>query len=195
MRFADHESYQKRTKTSFSSKLIGVFGGGVSLAITIVVVLVALQKETSPPKVDLLVARMGEVVSVGDLDLTILGTAPFLPGKYSFTEANYAVRFHATNARGGASKPYELAHTDMKVLDNTGTSRDTVPCVQCPGQIGDELTTRLAPGETIDGTFYYKLPLGMQVSSVTYKSFLSGVTAKVNVSGASLQGAAPPAGR
>jgi hypothetical protein len=195
MRFTGHESYQKRTKTSFLSKLIWVFGGGVSLAITTVVVLVALQKDTAPPKEDVLVARMGEVVSVGDLDLTILGTAPFLPGRYSFSEANYAVRFRANNARGGAGKPYELAHTDLKVLDNSGTVRDAVPCVQCPGQTGDDITTRLAPGESIDGTFYYKLLPGVQASAVTYRQFSSSVMAKVQVPGASLQGAAPVGAR
>jgi hypothetical protein len=194
MRFDGHESFQYRTKGSFLSKLVWVFGGGVSVAITIVVVLVALQKDASPPK-DLLVVRMGEVVSVGDLDLTILSTTPFTPGKYAFTDANYAVRFRATNARGGANKLYELVHTDLKVLDNLGTVRDTVPCVQCPGLTGDDISTRLAPGETVDGTFYYKLPPGMQAASVTYRSFLSSVTAKVQVSAASLQGAAPPMGR
>lgn len=192
MRFDGNESFQKRTKSSFLSKLIWVFGGGVSLALTIVIVLVALQREASPPK-DLLIVRMGEVVSIGDLDLTILSTTPFAPGRYAFTDANYAVSFRATNAR--SSKPYELAHADLKVLDNTGTVRDTVPCVQCPGHTGDDISTRLAPGETVDGTFYYKLPPGMQASSVTYRSFLSSVTAKVHVPAASLQGAAPVAAR
>ena len=73
----------------------------------------------------------------------------------------------------------------MKIIDNTGTVRDTVPCVQCPGHTGDDISTRLSRGETVDGTFYYKLPPGMYPTSVTYHSLLSDLTAKVHVTSTS----------
>jgi hypothetical protein len=172
------------------SKALWILGCGLSVALTVVIVVVAVQKDARIER-DVLIVRVGEVVSIGDLDLTIVGTAPFQPGKSASTDANYAVRFRAANARGGRDKPYELTYTDLKVLDTTGTTRDTVSCVQCPGVTGDDVSVKIRAGDFVDGTFYYKLPPGVQPNSITYGSQMAKQTAKVHVGGA-VQGAAPP---
>jgi hypothetical protein len=197
MQFTNRDAFRSDSNCFWKgslTKLWWIVASGLSVAVTVVIVVVALQKDATPES-NLRLAKMGEVVSIGDLDLTILSTAPFTAARYSLSNANYAVRFRATNARGGAGKPYELAHTDMKIIDNTGTTRETVPCVQCPGVTGDDISLKLARGETVEGTFYYKLPPGMQPMSVTYHSLLSDLTAKVHVTSTSLQGAAPVAAR
>src|SRR4249920_3264460 len=99
MHFTDRDAFRSKPSgfwVGFLTKLWWIVAFGVSLAVTVVIVAVAVQKDASPES-NLRLAKMGEVVSIGYLDLTILGTAPFTPAKYSFSNANLAVRFRATN--------------------------------------------------------------------------------------------------
>ena len=172
---------------SFLTKLFWVFGLGISVAVTIAVGLVAMDRQSHPEEREVR-GRLGDVVRIGDLELTVFGTSPFTNGKYSFSTANRQVSFRVTNLHNAA---YDLSYTDLKLFDNTGAVRDAVPCVQCPGTTGDDLTVRLNAGQTIDGIFYYKLPPGMEPAWLKYHSLLAEKDAKIDLRSGAPVAAAP----
>jgi hypothetical protein len=176
---------------SLLTKLFWIVAIGVSLAVTGVVGFMAMERHSQPEEREVR-GRIGDVVRIGDLELTVLGTATFTNGRYSFSTANQQVRFRATNLRTARDAVYDLAYTDIKLFDNTGAVRDAVPCVQCPGSTGDDLTVRLAAGRTIDGVFYYKLPPGTEPVWLKYHSFLADKDAKIDLRSVATVGAAPP---
>jgi hypothetical protein len=159
-------------------KAFWIFGFGVSLAVTAAVGLEAMSRDGAGGD-EVLNARIGEVVRIGDLELTILAAKPWTNERYTHSSANYQIRYRALNLRTGAAGTYDLAYSDMKLFDSTGAVRDAVPCVQCPGITGDDLVVRLQPGQALEGAFYYKLPSGSEPGWFKYHSLLAKQDAKI----------------
>lgn len=126
-------------------------------------------------------AKVGELVKVGSLDLTVTGvdsafdSTPF----NMFNKANVAVHFTATNARGDAGKEYNFILNAFKLVDAAGVAHTTsFYCADCPG----EFTTKsLVKGGTIEGTAYFEAPAGTVLKEVLYEPLFSTNKARVSI--------------
>lgn len=117
---------------------------------------------------------IGDVVHVGDLDLTILSVeAGFDSAHYNmFNDANIVVRFTATNARGSAKDTYEFTpQLAFKLVDNNGAGTGPEICADCPDQVD---SASLVRGGTVSGAVYFK---GTSWTQIRYQSLFSNNSA------------------
>jgi len=116
--------------------------------------------------------RVGTAVRVGDLDFTIVAAGPFDAKQYNqFNEANYGVRFRATNSRGSANSEYNVSPLAFKLVDNSGVALNYETCASCPEALGGGAD--LVRGGTFEGVVYFNLPAGREVVELRYQPVLS----------------------
>lgn len=116
---------------------------------------------------------IGELIRVGDLDLTILGVGTFNAAQYNqFNDENFAVRFRATNARGRENAEYSLSTSAFKVVDASGVVYSGTSCAGCPDalQFGSSSLTR---GGSFERSVYFAIPTGTKPASLIYQPLLS----------------------
>jgi hypothetical protein len=135
-------------------------------------------------------ASFGEIVRVGDIDLTVMNVARHSPGgtrnvlgqPMTLSTPNFVVQVEATNARGARS--HDFSPLSLKVVDDAGVVHEAVACPQCPGQAGGGLPTTIVKGGTLEASYYFKLPSQALPASVLYKPIFSRDTATIDVRGA-----------
>jgi len=115
---------------------------------------------------------VGATLRVGDLDLTILSAEPFDASGYNrFNDANYRVRFHATNSRGAANSEYNVSTSAFKLVDSTGVALSSETCSGCPEALGSGV--ELIKGGSFEGAVYFELPAGRDVVELRYQPLFS----------------------
>lgn len=126
--------------------------------------------------------RIGDVVSVGSLDLTIISAnAGFNSRQYNqFNSANVAIRVRATNARGDQGQLYDFSPLIAMVLvDSNGVAHTPeFGCAGCPDEIG---TVSLVRGGTIQGNVYYAVPAGIPLAEIRYEPLFSRNKATISL--------------
>lgn len=123
-------------------------------------------------------AAVGDVVSVGSLDLTVTSFDPaFDAARYNrVNRASVAVQFRATNARGDEGKEYEFFLNAFKVVDAAGVTYPRAICVDCPGEFA---TRGLIRGGTLEGTAYFEVPPGATLTELIYDPLFSNNRARI----------------
>lgn len=115
---------------------------------------------------------IGATVRVGDLDLTVLSAEPFDARGYNqFNEANYRVRFRATNSRGAANSEYNISILAFKLVDSSGVALNYETCAGCPDALSGGAD--LVKGGTYEGSVYFNLPAGRNVVELRYQPVFS----------------------
>jgi hypothetical protein len=126
-------------------------------------------------------ASFGELVRVGDIDLTVMNVSRFSGAKGSFSQPNFVVELEATNARGDRTQ--DFSPLSVKVVDDAGVVHEVIACPQCPGKGGGGLPAQITGGGTLDGSFYFRLPPQAVPAAVLYKPLFSQQQAKIDVRG------------
>ena len=127
-------------------------------------------------------AGIGDLVSVGSLDLTVISVdTAFDSEQYNpFNEANVAIRVQATNARGDADEEYNLSpFFAMKLVDSDGIAQDPAfGCAGCPDEID---SVDLVRGGTVTGNVYFDIPVGKRIVELIYSPLFSSNKARVDL--------------
>jgi hypothetical protein len=135
-------------------------------------------------------ASFGELVRVGDIDLTVLGVSRYSTGAAKtalgqpmvLSKPNFVVEIEAANVRGDRTQ--DFSPLSLKVIDDAGVTHEVVACPQCPGQVGGGLSTSIVKGGTLAASFYFQLPAQALPASVLYKPLFSQGNVKIDVRGA-----------
>jgi hypothetical protein len=115
----------------------------------------------------------GDVVKVGDLDLTVVSvTRSFNSRRYNqFNSANVAVRVRATNARGDSGDFYNLSAWGFKLIASNGIAYSTeIGCAGCPEEI---VSVDLIRGGMVDGYLYFAVPENVILTDLYYQPLFS----------------------
>lgn len=126
------------------------------------------------------VARIGALVRVGSLDLTVLSFEPFDGRSFgSSNDVNYRLRFQATNTRGPGGDDYRLVDTAFRIVDATGATHEDwhATCQGCPDVLGTGKS--IALGSTIEGAVYFRIPQGQTPAELHYRAPGSTNTARI----------------
>ncbi len=123
--------------------------------------------------------RVGDMVQVGSLDLTILDHGPVETDSYNrFNTANYAVRVLARNVRGDADDEYNVsAFLGFELVDADGIHRAAdFGCADCPEAIDD---VDLVRGGHIEGLVYFEVPDDVEIVELRYAPLWSMNVARI----------------
>lgn len=124
---------------------------------------------------------IGDLVEVGSLDLAVLDVnTSFDAAQYNqFNEANVAIRFRATNARGDADEEYNLnTFLFFQVVDSNGVAHDPATCAGCPDDVGN---VDLVRGGMIEGTVHFEIPEGVRLVELIYEPIFSRNKARIRL--------------
>lgn len=123
---------------------------------------------------------IGDIVSVGSLDLTIVAFEPYDASQHNmFNSANARLHISATNARGDASSEYNLSALYFKVVDSNGIAHSaTFACASCPDEVSN---VDLVRGGRVEGYVYFELPAGRPMVEVIYEPLFSTNKARVRL--------------
>ncbi len=116
-------------------------------------------------------ARIGAIVRVGSIDLTILQVDVFDGRSFNpANDVNFRVLFRATNTRGPASEEYRLTDAAFQLVDESGAlqSDGRATCQGCPDNVAGG--TALARGATFEGAVYFRIPSGQPAAELRYQS-------------------------
>ena len=122
---------------------------------------------------------VGDLVQVGDLDLTVLGHGPVDTTRYNqFNDANFSVRVEAVNARGEASEEYNLsAFFAFELIDSDGVHYDSsFGCAGCPEEIDD---IDLIRGGRVEGLVYFEVRDEARIVELRYAPLFSLNVARI----------------
>lgn len=125
-------------------------------------------------------ARVGSTLRVGSIDLTILAFEPVDGRTFSAAnDANYRLRFRATNARGPSSESYRLVNDAFHLVDASGATKDDWHglCQNCPDALGTGVS--LALNASIEGAVYFHIPAGQSPAELHYRAPGSTNTGRV----------------
>lgn len=117
------------------------------------------------------VARIGALVRVGSIDLTVLSFEPFDGRSFGSTnDVNYRLRFQATNTRGPSGDDYRLVDTAFRIVDAAGATHEDwhAACQGCPEVLGAGKS--IARGSTIEGAVYFRIPAGQTPAELHYRA-------------------------
>jgi hypothetical protein len=146
-----------------------------------------IEAVSNPKTVD---GSFGELVRVGDIDLTVLNVTRYSPPaqrnvlrqpSVSLTQPNFAIEVEATNTR--SDRAQDFSALSLKVVGDAGVVHEAVMCMQCPNQAGRGMPTSITRGGTLAGSFYFLLPSQALPAQVLYKPMFGGGQAKIDVRG------------
>ncbi|MEZ4554419.1 MAG: DUF4352 domain-containing protein [Dehalococcoidia bacterium] len=125
-------------------------------------------------------ARIGDLVRVGSLDLTITSVDPSLDAAayHRANRATVAVAFRATNTRGDEGREYEFLLNAFKLVDAKGVTHPRAACIDCPG---DFATKGLVRGGTLEGIAYFEVPPGATLTELIYDPLFSNNRARISL--------------
>ena len=131
---------------------------------------------TNPPQAQ---PGLGDLVSVGSLDLVVHAVEPFDTTQYNmFNEANTRVRVTATNARGDANQEYNISGFYFSLVDNNGIAHDVALCAGCPDEIS---SVDLVRGGRVQGALYFNIPSGRSLVELLYQPLFSSNKARIGL--------------
>lgn len=123
--------------------------------------------------------RIGELISVGSLDLIIHTVEPVDASQYNmFNEANTRVRLTATNARGDADEEYNLSGFYFALVDSNGIAHDVALCAGCPDEISN---VDLVNGGRVEGALYFNIPSNRSLVELLYEPLFSGNKVRIQL--------------
>ena len=138
-----------------------------------------IEAVSNPKTVD---ASFGELVRVGDIDLTVLNVTRYSGVKSNFgSQPNFAIEIEAANTRGDRTQ--DFSPLSLKVVDDAGVVHESVACPQCPNQVGGGMPTSITKGGTLAASFYFQLPSQALPAQVLYKPLFASGQAKIDVRG------------
>ena len=124
---------------------------------------------------------IGDRVSVGSLDLTVLGVEEYDSSVHNmFNDANVRVEIEAVNARGAADEEYNLsAFLAIQVVDSNGIAHDPgLGCAGCPDEVGN---VDLVRGGRIRGYVYFEIPADRPLTELIYEPLFSTNKARISL--------------
>lgn len=127
-------------------------------------------------------SKLGDLVKVGSLDLTVVSVDPAFDSRpYNmFNSANVAVRVRAANTRGDAGGTYNLnSFLAIKVVDDSGIAyTPELSCAGCPEEITSVDLTR---GGSVEGNVYFEIPAGKKLIELRYEPLASRNKARISL--------------
>lgn len=120
----------------------------------------------------------GNTVSVGSLDLTVIGIEWYDSTRHNiFNDANLRVEISALNARGREDSEYNISATFFELVDENGiTHGASWSCADCPDEIW---SIDLVRGGRVRGFVYFEVPADRRLVELIYEPLFSTNKARI----------------